>query len=298
MTPAPNPNGSTHTQVNLAAVFPIPGGCGTAGSPCTFNGSSPVSTGAPLAGPVAPMSVKITAPVGYYHFICLIHPQMQGWLAVVPSGFHVTSAAELATKVHAQATADREAGWDAEAAASHAAVHTNMDGSRTWTLTAGTSSPDGHVVILEMLPRKVTIAKGDHVRWISRATNEPHTVTFPTELHSDMVAMCENGATDTPATPTKFPPTGPTDFTCKPGPNPPPPDEIEFGGGNGVTHITSTATVADSGIIASSKELAGFSLPATAASSTVGRELRRGGTGTYHYLCQIHQGMEGTIIVH
>src|SRR5215467_10033463 len=34
----PNPNGSTHTQVNLAATFPIPGGCGTTANPCAFNG--------------------------------------------------------------------------------------------------------------------------------------------------------------------------------------------------------------------------------------------------------------------
>src|SRR4029077_10161555 len=39
-----NVNGTTHTLNNLAAVPPLPGGCGTSGSPCTYNGSSTVST--------------------------------------------------------------------------------------------------------------------------------------------------------------------------------------------------------------------------------------------------------------
>jgi plastocyanin len=148
-----NPNGSTHTQINLGAVFPIPGGCGSPASPCTFNGTTPVSSGAPLAGPVAPLNVKITAPAGFYRFVCLIHPQMQGWLVVAPSDFHATTAAELAARVKAQAATDRAAGYAAESKASTAAVHVNPDGTRTWTMTAGTGSADGRVTILEMLPR-------------------------------------------------------------------------------------------------------------------------------------------------
>ncbi len=289
-----NPNGSTHLGINLAAVVPIPGGCGSSAHPCTFNGTSPVSSGAPLTGPVAPLNVKVTAPLGFYHFVCLIHPQMQGWLEVVPKGFHVTTGAELKATVNAQVAADRQAGYRAEAAASNAAVHHNADGTRTWTITAGTGSPDGHVTVLEMLPRKLDIRKGDKVTWVSRATNEPHTVTFPTDLHTDMVAMCENGAADVPAVPTVIPPTGPQDFSCNGGP----PDEVEFDGGNGVSHVTSPATVSDSGLIASSAELAGFSLPATAAKSRWTVSFAGAAKTTYHYLCQIHAGMVGTIVVH
>ena len=290
----PNPNGSTHTELNLASVFPIPGGCGSASSPCTFNGTSPVSTGAPLSGPVAPLNVKITAPIGFYRFVCLIHPKMQGWLAVVPKELHPTTAAELSAKVAAQITADKARGFAAEAAASKAAIHLNADGTRTWTLTAGTGSPDGFVTVLEMLPRKVTIKKGDKVTWVSRSVNEPHTVTFPNDLQTDMLPMCENGGTDVPAVPTVIPPTGPQDFSCNGGP----PDEVEFAPGNGVNHVTSPSTVADSGLIASSAELAGFSLPSTAAKSRWTATFAGAAAGTYHYVCQIHEGMAGTIVVH
>ena len=298
---AANPNGSTHTLINLGAVFPIrPGGCGGPTSQCTFDGSGPISTGAPLAGPVAPLDVHVTAPTGFYRFVCLIHPQMQGWLVVVPTEFHQTTPAELNRAVKTQVAADKAKGFAAEAAASNAAVHRNADGTRTWTLTAGTGSADGHVTVLEMLPRKVSIHKGDKVTWVSRATNEPHTVTFPTDLHTDMNAMCEAGATDVGARPTVIPPTGPMDFACSaPGVVPVvPPSEVEFDGGNGVTNVTSPSTVADSGVIAASTELAGFSLPATAAMSRWTASFAGAAKGTYHYVCQIHAGMMGTIVVH
>ena len=97
----PNPNGSTHSVLNLGAAFPIPGGCGTPASPCSFDGTGPLSTGAPLAGPVPPTTVKVTAAVGTYRFICLVHPKMTGWLTVVPASKPATT--------HAQAKANRDA---------------------------------------------------------------------------------------------------------------------------------------------------------------------------------------------
>jgi plastocyanin len=289
-----NPNGSTHTELNLGAAFPFPGGCGSSVHPCTFNGSSMINSGAPLAGPLPALNIKVTAPVGFYRYLCLVHPAMQGWLAVVPSGFHVTTAAELSAKVAAQVAHDRAAGFAAEAAANVATSVLNANGTRTWTMTAGTGSPDGHVAILEMLPRNLTIHRGDKVRWVSRSINEPHTVTFPRDLHTDMIAFCEAGATDTPATPTVIPPTGPQDFTCGGGP----PDEVELDGGNGVSHVTAASTVSDSGLIASSFELSAFGLPATAAKRTWTVSFSAAARTTYHYVCQIHDGMKGTIVVH
>ncbi len=289
----PNPNGSPHLEENLGAVFPIPGGCGSAAHPCTFDGSSPISSGAPLGGPMPAFRVKVTAPEGFYRFICTIHPGMQGWLAVVPSALHATTRAELSAKVHNQVVADRSAGFAAEAAANVVHSHRNANGTRTWTMYAGTSTRDGHVAINEMLPRSVKIHRGDKVTWVSRAVNEPHTVTFPTDINTDMVPLCENGATDTPAAPTVIPPTGPQDFTCGG-----PPVEFEFGGGNGVSHVTSRSTVSDSGLIASARVLAGFSLPSSAANARWTVSFSGAARTTYHYVCQIHEGMVGTIVVH
>jgi plastocyanin len=290
-----NPNGSTHTQINLGAAFRIPGGCGSAASPCTFNGTAVVNSGAPLAGPVPDLNVRVTAPVGVYTFLCLIHPRMQGRLAVVPDNIPATTPSQLTQRVSAQIHHDRAAGWAAERAASVPRSRSNGDGTRTWFMTAGTGSPDGYTAVNEMLPRTVDIHPGDRVVWTSRSVNEPHTVTFPMDLHGDMVALCEGAGGDVPATPTVIPPTGPGDFSCNGGP----PDEIEFDGGNGVNHVTSPATVSDSGVIGSTAELDGFGLPATAASARWSVTFPTGAAkATYSYVCQIHDGMEGTIVVH
>lgn len=289
-----NLNGSTHTEINLGAAFPSPGGCGSSGSPCVFDGSSMINSGAPLAGPLPTLNIKVTAPVGFYRFLCLIHPKMDGWLAVVPSGFHATSPTELAAAVAAQVRHDRAAGWAAEAAANVTVSHLNTNGTRTWFMTAGTGSPDGFVAVNEMLPRRVAIHPGDRVVWRSRSVNEPHTITFPEDLNTDMQPLCENGTTDTPATPTVIPPTGLQDFGCSGGPL----DEVEFDGGNGVSHVTNAATVSDSGFIASAAELDGFGLASTAANARWAVSFSGATKTTYTYVCQIHDGMDGTIVVH
>ena len=288
-----NVNGTTHTQNNLGAAFPIPGGCGTASSPCTFNGTSPVSTGLPLAGPVPPTSVRITAPIGVYRFICLVHPKMVGWISVVRASTPATTRAQVAARIAAQVAADRRAGFAAEARANVAVWHRNLDGTRTWLLTAGTGSLDGRVAVNEMLPRRLTIHKGDRVVWVSRSVNEIHTVTFPTDIHTDLLPMCENGTTDTPATPTVFPPTGPFDFSCGGGP----PNEVENDGGNGVRSLRNASTVSDSGMIASGAALTGFGVPLSAANARWLIRTPRAVRTTYHYLCQIHFGMAGTIVI-
>jgi plastocyanin len=183
----------------------------------------------------------------------------------------------------------------AETAASTAGQVKHANGTTTWTLTVGTSDPAAYVAVLDMLPRKVTIKKGDMVVWRPRDRNEPHTVTFPTDLNTDAVPMCEgSGGTDTPAIPTVTPPQSPFDFGC----NGHPADELEFGGGNGVNHITSPHTVSDSGLVAYRTVAAGFDMPATIALSSWSVRFNGARAGTYHYVCQILDGMEGDIVVH
>jgi plastocyanin len=287
-----NPNGTTHTLTNIAAGFPMPGGCGTPASPCSFTGAAPVSTGAPLAGPLPPLDVKVDAPTGAYRFICLVHPGMKGWLNVVPNNEPATTPTQAAQRASNEVKADLAEGWAAYNAAN---VHRSVvhHGVRTWIMSAGTGSPDGRVAIDEMLPAVQRIGPRDRVRWISRSPNEIHTVTFPTDLHTDMLPVCESGAVDTPATPTVFPPTSPLDFTCGG-----PPVEFENGGGNGVRHVTSTTTVADSGVIASDRTADGFGLPDSAFRASWSASFRGAAAGTYTYVCQVHEGMEGTIVVH
>jgi plastocyanin len=294
---ARNPNGTTKALENVQAIFPVPAqGCGTPEAPCTFDGTGIVSMGMSLTGPPAPFVVTVTAPPGAYVFHCRIHPYMAGTLNVVSKGSAgVTTASSATAAAATQATDDVAAGMAAETAASKAGQVKNANGTTTWKLTVGTSDPAGHVAVLDMLPRKVTIKKGDTVVWKPRDKNEPHTVTFPKALHTDAVPLCEgSGGKDTPAIPTVVPPMSPFDFAC----NGHPVDEIEFGGGNGVKTVTSPKTVSDSGLVAYWTEAVGFNMPATTILSSWSVKFTGAAAGTYHYVCQIHDGMEGTIVVH
>jgi len=292
-----NPGGQLKTVENIPAVLPVPAqGCGTADQPCVFDGSSVVSMGAPVAGPPTPLFVTVTAAPGTYVFHCRIHSWMTGSLTVVAAGSAgTTTSASAAADAAAQTAADVAAGLAAETAADNAAVKVNTNGTRTWTLHVGTSDPAGHVAVLEMLPRKVTIKPGDTVVWRPLDRQEPHTVTFPKDLNTADVPLCEgSGGKDTPAIPTVVPPTSPFDFACSGHPA----DEVAFAPGNGVNHVTSPKTISDSGLIAYPTIAAAFDLPASATRSSWTVSFAGATAGTYHYVCQIHNGMSGTIVVH
>jgi plastocyanin len=279
-----NANGTRKATLNLAPLLPTSTSCGSASDPCPFNGNSIVSSGAPM-GPSGPFYVKVTAPVGTYSFLCRIHPGMTGSLTVVSAGAHATTDAERSARVRAQIRSDRRAGFAAEAAASRASVHRNADGTRTWLLTAGTGT--AHTAVLEMLPRNVSIHKGDRVAWRTPEINEPHTVTFPMDLGTEIQPKCE------------LPAGVDTDGSAGCG-GPPPnrgPDEFELDGGNGVRTIASTSTISDSGWLQSHAMSAALHLPFDAARATWSvRFSKTAVPGTYRYMCQLHgDAMEGFI---
>jgi plastocyanin len=294
---ARNPNGTTKSLENIGPVLPVPAqGCGTAETPCVFDGTAIVSMGAPLAGPPAPFVVTVTAPPGSYAFHCRVHPLMKGTLTVVAAGAAGTTTAASADAAAAtQATEDIAAGMQAETASAKGASVKRANGTTLWKLTAGTSDPAGRVAVLDMLPRKVTIRPGDSVVWRPRDRNEPHTVTFPNNRAATRsIPLCEGpGGKDTPAIPTVNPPVSPFDFAC----NGHPVDEFEFTGGNGVTAIKLPTTVSDSGVVAYRTEAAGFDVPATATLSSWTVSFAGAKAGTYTYVCLVHEGMTGTIVV-
>ncbi|HEX9045135.1 MAG TPA: CHRD domain-containing protein [Candidatus Limnocylindrales bacterium] len=290
-----NTNGTSHTIFNVAGLLPSPMTCGSLANPCTFDGSSVVSGGAPLGGPTGPFAVTFTASPGTYLFHCRVHPFMVGTIRIVPA-----RASGLTTDASAEASAARQAsalvtaGFAAEARATQFAMA--HDRAHVKVVVAGTSGAGGHVSIQEFLPKAVSLVSGDEVVWKPLDVNEPHTVTFPGELFSDLVPYCAN---DVPATPAHIPPQGPTDFTC---PGGAPIYEIEFGGGNGVRTITTPSTVADSGIIGRVPTLPfALGLPRTAIlgawSATFDPTSGTSRPVTFTYVCQIHEGMMGTVTV-
>jgi plastocyanin len=297
----PNPGGQTHTQIRVPALLPTSQTCGTVAAPCSFTGTTVLSSGAPLGtGPVPPFVVTINAPVGVYILHCRIHPGMSAAIRVAPASAPVTTLATLNKVVKAQLAQDLK---DAKLAEKHGSViskSTMSNGHTHWVVSAGASSPARHVSILEFLPGTLNVRPGDVVTWRSPAANEPHTVTFPKDLHADQVPMCEDATTgtDTPAPPTVIPPTGPFDFGCG---TPPvsPPNEIEFAPGNGVRILVDTTTGSDSGLMASSVERAAFGLPSSAALTSWTITVSASApAGTYTFVCQIHDGMKGTLVVH
>jgi plastocyanin len=294
-----NPGGQTHSQINIPAILPTSQACGTAKKPCSFTGAAVVSSGAPLGPSAGPFVVTINAPVGTYTLHCRIHPGMTATIRVAPASVRSTTPGAVTSSVRHQIATDIKDAYAAEAAGNVVTSSILPDGHTLWMVTAGTSSQASHVAILEFLPGSLSVKPGDLVLWFSRATNEPHTVTFPGELHTDQVALCEDASTgtDTPATPTVIPPTGPFDFAC--GTPPHPADEIEFAPGNGVRTLAEPTTVSDSGLLASDAARAALGLPASAAfpNWTIAVSATAP-AGTYTFVCQIHDGMKGTLVIH
>ena len=293
-----NPGGQTHSQIRLPAILPTSQTCGTAKKPCSFTGAAVVSSGAPLgAGAPPPFVVTINAPVGVYTLLCRIHPGMTATIRVAPASVPATTAGALVSSVKHQIAADVKDALFAEKQGSVVTSSTLPDGHTLWMVNAGTSSAAGHVAILEFLPGTLSVQPGDLVLWSSPATNEVHTVTFPVDLHTDQVALCEDATTgtDTPAVALHTPPQGPFDFACGTGPA----DEIEFAPGNGVRTIADPTTVSDSGLLASWAARSAFGVPSSAALAnwTIGVSATAP-AGTYTFVCQIHAGMTGTLVVH
>ena len=295
---APNPGGQTHSQIRLSAVLPTSMTCGTAAKPCSFTGSGVVSSGVYLgAGAPPPFVVTINAAVGTYAFHCRVHPGMDATIRVVPGSVKSTTPGALVSSVRHQIASDVKDAYAAEKQNSAVTTTTLPDGHTLWMVNVGAASAGSHVAIDEFLPGTLYVAKGDLVMWSSPAANEVHTVTFPVDLQTDMVALCEDATTgtDSPATALHTPPQGPLDFACGTRPA----DEIEFAPGNGVRTLADPTTVSDSGLLASSSAKAAWGLPSTAAlpNWTIGVS-STATPGTYTFVCQIHPGMTGTLVVH
>ena len=204
---------------------------------------------------------------------------MNGSLTVVAAGSADAASPDDAASASAAQIAADTAAANATMAAKNKASHTlNSNGTSTWILNLGAETPDHKVAILEMLPAKVTIHSGDRVVWRVQGRNEPHTVTFPKDLNTDMLPQCEGP--------------GGTDVACAG-----PPDEVLFSSGNGVATLTSPKTVSDSGLLAAAVALQALGLSPASGLHTWRVSFAGARKGTYTYVCQIHPGMDGSIVV-
>ena len=265
----------------------------TPATACRYSGgelvSSPAEPNVPGQGAPSPhffvtFGLESDAPT-LVHFVCLIHPGMQGSLTVLPPETETapSTQAQLDALSATQYTADTADALAAEGAANQKSVTTNSDGTHTISMTAGTAT--NYVEVLEMLPSRVEARPGDHVKWVTSAKKDPHTVTFPARPSSGInpldpfgAPVCETASPpDTPAT------AGPPTFGCTTSP------ELPFNWQPaGPTAIASTSTAATSGVIANFPPPAPFPNNYSFTFPT---------PGTFTYACRIHDHMTGTVVV-
>ena len=273
-------------QINPGVAFPSSPGCGFGPqAACDYSGSE-LNSGALPTASGAVFSVHIfldTSQPTTIHFVCLIHPGMQGALTIVPNVSEISSSlstqATLDAAAATQYAADTQEANTAENQANSKAVTQNADGTHTITMSAGTAS--AHVEVAEMLPSRVEIRPSDHVKWVTGTKSDIHTVTFPPGSNpttEPLPFVCESaGGPDTAAT-------GPPPTGC--GTNPAL-FEIHFNpGAVGGTVIGTSSTVATSGVIANPP-----------APFPTGYTFSFPNSGTFAYQCRIHDHMVGTIVV-
>jgi plastocyanin len=195
--------GGDDNQVDLnpAVAAPTNPACGTLGSPCVFNGSSVVSSGFQFSIPGSQPSffVDVTAPLGQYAFVCLVHPGMQLSLNVVSSGTAIPSPSAVATKVlrqvHHARTVD---GPIADGLAQSLVKHRLRNGHHRFTMWAGGFW--NQVSADEYRDDGLRVNVGDQIRFLGNF--EIHTATFPKSAASSVpliTTQCEVSGDDTPA---------------------------------------------------------------------------------------------------
>jgi len=142
-----------------------------------YDGTTLVNSGLVPQGPQAPPPFVMTfAKAGTYNYTCVIHPQMVGTIVVVAGDAGETAAA-VTTR------GDQEKGqWLAEGneafqkfESAAPASTKNRDGTTTWTVQMGTSTP--HTDILAFAPVPAAVKHGDKVTFVNNSM-APHTASF------------------------------------------------------------------------------------------------------------------------
>ncbi|HJT38091.1 MAG TPA: hypothetical protein VJ818_06670 [Actinomycetota bacterium] len=195
----PVTGGSTSGGGDIA--FDRPNGPPVCGRPdlnepnCTFTGGNDVEIAGPnlnfdqQGNPLpADWNVTINAAPGTYHFLCFIHPGMQGTLTVVPSKHPVSNQHSIDGRAQDQFAADRDAAVQAERAANVVSFTGGAPGTRTYWVHVGLGAADNHVAIDEMFPNPQTVAggppvltKGDSVRFVWADPHNLHSTFFPAQ---------------------------------------------------------------------------------------------------------------------
>jgi plastocyanin len=194
---------------NPAVVAPTDPTCGKSeGTACAFDGTTLVSSGLQFSNPTAQPSffASVSAPVGTYSFLCLLHPGMQTLLKVVDESRSIPTPDDVSAKAKKQLK--RAIKVDGKAAELQAQTVTTGGGvkrdvtgpeSTTWAVSAGGFS--NGVSVNEFPSDPIVVHRGDQIAFTG--TDEIHTATFPKSSFTTtpfIVTDCEQPGDDLPAT--------------------------------------------------------------------------------------------------
>lgn len=198
-------------QFNKTALFPSDPTCGTASTPCPYDGTSVVNSGAPLN--TVDFSATINAnPGDTFWVLCLVHSDMQMRVRVVANNVTATTQTQIDNYASSTLARDREAAAALIPKLQKQTRHKTSSGIYVWDAYAGFDG-DGWG-LNGMFPRTLHIKKGQHVRWhFAQLMGNVHTVTFPRSTAVSLSSKdfagqnvkCESTSGDTP--PTANPPT-------------------------------------------------------------------------------------------
>jgi plastocyanin len=202
---------------------------------------------------------SLTFPkAGSFSFVCTIHPGMGGTVKVVDGQGADTQAAVDARRSE-QVNADL-------ATKAIPAIMANAGQLNTPTATVGIAAgvQNGPADVQRFFPPRVTIHQGEIVSWLWRTEDTPHTVTFLAGQPMPDVAIPvpqSNGPPRIQLNPAVLAPSG---------------NSADWNG----------ATFLSSGFL---QPMPGHPAPEFAVHFTT--------SGTYSYLCLLHEGMVGTVVV-
>ena len=198
---------------------------------------------------------------GSYDYVCLVHPEMKGTVVVKAAGETTDSQAV----VDARRTAEVNAHL---AGRGIPLLMTNLGELPAEGVSAGIAAGTGdHVVMVpRFLPQRVTVKAGDAVTWVWKDPETPHTVTFLGGEQPPDVVIPRPQAD------------GPPKLELNPAVLTPSGDPTSYSGG----HL-------NSGFLDPAQSPAGSGAPTFS--------VRFDQPGTYEYVCLLHEGMGGTIVV-
>ena len=187
--------------LNPAAGAPTDPSCGTSKAPCEFDGTSVVNSGLQFSAPGDQPSfhVEVTAPVGDYAFVCLVHPGMQMDLHVVGGATPIATPKEVATEVGSQVARAKEVDGPTAEDLAQTVKRSHLPSGHT-RLTIWAGGFWRQVSADEFPDDTIQAHVGDRLKVLGNF--EIHTATFPASSVGDVpfiTTQCEEKGADPPA---------------------------------------------------------------------------------------------------